>query len=351
VLTVTAQTAYPHRAPGARVRLAELAPFLARFGVDLDYRPTLSDSQYETVVEGNRTVSKLGPLVGSLVRTARRGDADSSDLVLVHRFRSLVSVPLLEFSQRTDVYDFDDAIFAGSGPGTGTFSGALKAEAGRWERYVAEARLVVAGNEYLASAARRRARRVEVVPSCMDPNRYRVRQHRETSPVTIGWIGSRSTTRFLEPVLPVLERLNRDRLRARLVVVGGGPLPVIPWLEQRPWSFDREASDLAAFDIGIMPLPDTPWTRGKCGYKVLQYFAAGVPAIASPVGVNCRLIGADRGQLAGSAAEWYTALLELSADAAARRQMGEAGRRLVETSYSYSRWAPELAAMLKSLSA
>src|SRR5205823_9768219 len=120
-------------------------------------------------------------------------------------------------------------------------------------------------------------------------------------------------------------------------------LPVSRWLVQRPWSLEREAADLAEFDVGIMPLPDTPWAKGKCGYKVLQYFAAGVPAVASPVGVSTRLVGDDRGKLAQSDRDWRAALAELASDGAARRQMGSAGRQLVEREYSYQRWTPELA--------
>lgn len=349
MLTVIAQTAYPHSAASARVRLAGFVPFLTELGIDLLYRPTLTDAQYAAVGHGQRTAAKLGALVGSMAPLARRPRADPASLLLVHRLRSLLPVPVLEFAPRIDVYDFDDAMFAGSGPGTAPGSRIIKAEARRWARYVATARLVVAGNEHLASAARGRARRVEVVPSCVDPSRYALREHHDRSAVTIGWVGSRTTSPFLEEVLPAFERLNRDRVRARLIVVGGGSLPSVCWLEQRPWSLARETTDLAEFDIGIAPLPDNPWTRGKCGYKVLQYFAAGVPVIASPVGVNAGLIGSDRGRLASSQGAWYAALRELAGDVAARRQMGEAGRQLVESEYSYQRWAPELAAMLRSL--
>jgi glycosyltransferase involved in cell wall biosynthesis len=348
VLVVVAQTAYPQRAASARVRLAGFAPFLGRLGVKLDYRPTLTDAQYAVVAEGRRAWPKVRPLAASMALAARRPAADPESLLLVHRLRSLLPVPGVEFSPRIDVYDFDDALFALSG-GTGLGTRVIKGEARRWARYVASAGLVIAGNDYLASAARKQARQVEVVPSCVDPGRYPVHEHRDGSAVTIGWVGSRTTSRYLDRVLPAIERLNRGELRARLLVVGGERLPGARWLEQRPWSLEREAADLAEFDMGVLPLPDNPWTRGKCGYKALQYLAAGIPVIASPVGVNARLVGADRGVLTGSEDGWYAALQQLSADAATRRQMGEAGRRFVETEYSYQRWAPELAAMLRSL--
>jgi glycosyltransferase involved in cell wall biosynthesis len=349
VVTVIAQTAYPASAASARVRLASFAPFLAEHGIRLDYRPTLSDAQYAVVARGRGTLPKLRPLFVSAALVARRPAADPADLLLVHRLRSLMPVPALEFSPRIDVYDFDDAMFVGSGPGTGLGSRLVKGEARRWARYVAAAQLVIAGNEYLASAASERAGRVEVVPSCVDPARYPHHDHGDRSPVTIGWVGSRTTSRYLGQVLPALERMNREGLRARLLVVGGGALPAARWLEQRPWSLEREAADLADFDIGILPLPDDPWTQGKCGYKALQYLAAGVPVIASPVGVNVRLVGKERGRLASSDTEWRGAFEELCGDPEARRQMGEEGRRFAEREYSYKRWAPELAAMIQSL--
>jgi glycosyltransferase involved in cell wall biosynthesis len=170
--------------------------------------------------------------------------------------------------------------------------------------------------------------------------------------VTIGWIGSRSTVDQLRTVLPSIERLNRDRLRARLVLVGAGTVGYeAEWLDQREWSLDSEGEDLASFDIGIMPMPDTEWTRGKCGYKLLQYFSAGLPVVASPVGVNTRMVGEgeERGLLAVSQDDWRSALERLIADHAARREMGAAARAFVEREYSYQRWAPELAALLADL--
>ncbi|MFL5864781.1 MAG: glycosyltransferase [Solirubrobacteraceae bacterium] len=348
--TVIAQTAYPLSAASARVRLAGFAPVLRQFGLEVDYRPALTDTQYAAIVGGNWPDQKLRSLAASMAAVARRDGVDPASPVLVHRLRSLIPVPLLEFSTRVDAYDFDDALFAGSGSGTPRGSRMIKGEARRWHRYVTMARLVVAGNAHLADAARRHASRVEVVPSCVDPPRYRLREHGDHSPVTIGWIGSPTTSGFLKPLLPVLERLNRDRLRARLLTVGAAPLPPHRWLEQRPWSLEREATDLADFDVGVMPLPDTTWTRGKCGYKVLQYFAAGIPVVASPVGVSARLVAPERGRLAASDSDWSVALGELAADTETRRQLGAAGRRLVEREYSYGRWAPELAQMLRSLS-
>jgi hypothetical protein len=167
--------------------------------------------------------------------------------------------------------------------------------------------------------------------------------------VTVGWIGSRTTAAYLEPILPVVAALNRDRLVARLVVVGGDTGIREEWIEHRGWRLEDEPAALASFDVGVMPLPDTDWARGKCGYKILQYFSAGVPAIASPVGVASELIADGRGMAASGAEEWRVALGRLIADADERRERGAAARAYVEREFSYQRWAPQLAELLRSL--
>ena len=157
--------------------------------------------------------------------------------------------------------------------------------------------------------------------------------HAARDSAVIGWIGSHTTVEYLQPVLPIVERLNARGCRARLVVVGADTGFRGDWIEHRPWSLDAQANDLADFDVGVMPLPDTPWTRGKSGYKLLQYFAAGVPAVASPVGLNAELLADGRGVRATTDAEWERALVELLSDAAGRRERGQNARRHVEDHY------------------
>ena len=135
----------------------------------------------------------------------------------------------------------------------------------------------------------------------------------------------------------------------KLLAVGAAQLPREHWIEQRAWTSRSEAQLLSRFDVGIMPLSDDPWARGKCGYKLLQYYAAGVPAVASPVGVNVALLERGGGIAAATSREWQAALTEFAHDPAARRDAGLAGRRLAEREYSYQHWAPELAALLRSL--
>ena len=348
-LRILGETAYPASVASARVRVAGFAPYLEPLDVRLAHRPALSDADYALLQSSASPARKARALARSTARAtaARR---PPHDLLLVHRLRLMAPLPGYDPPRRLDVYDLDDALYLGSTAAVNRRFAFAKQEARRCVACLRRARLVIAGNATLAGEARRRgAARVEIVPSCVAPEHQPLREHADGDVLTVGWIGSQSTSGYLDPVLPVLHRLNAGAPRFRLVVVGASLGRPAPWIEQRAWSLSTQAADLASFDIGIMPLRDSPWERGKCGYKLLQYFAAGVPAIASPVGVNRELVGAERGLLAESASDWERGLLELAADAGERRQRGAAARAFVQRDYSYARWAPELAGLLRSV--
>lgn len=215
------------------------------------------------------------------------------------------------------------------------------------------AHTVVAGNAYLADYARRAgAPRVEVIPTVIDLARYRAKDAASPSELfTIGWIGSPSTARYLRDIAPALAEVCRDG-RARVRLVGSGPieLPGVP-VEVIPWREDAEVDEIRRFDVGIMPLPDEPWARGKCGFKLIQYMACGLPVVASPVGVNAEIVEAETsGFLATTQREWVNALERLRAEPDLRQRMGEAGRRRVEARYCLGVTAPRVLALLRSVS-
>jgi glycosyltransferase involved in cell wall biosynthesis len=316
--------------------------------VHLSFRASLRDAEYQLLMSKAPVWLKARSVVSSGVRTVQR-DVPEGSVGLVHRLAAVTPLPGFDPPRTLDVYDFDDALYLGSISSANRMFRGLKREAARFASYARSARVVVAGNSLLASHARQWARSVEVVPSCVDPSRQPMREHGESAPITIGWIGSPSTTPYLRRLWPSVEALRRSGVDARVVTVGAASLPGEPWLEQRAWNLEREADDLASFDLGVMPLDDDEWARGKCGYKLLQYFAAGLPVVASPVGINSKLVGDERGHLAQSQTEWTNALSDLSRDTAARREAGRAAREYVERNFSYERWAPELANLLKAL--
>lgn len=200
-----------------------------------------------------------------------------------------------------------------------------------------KATVVVAGNEYLATRAREAgARRIEIIPTVVDSEHYQCGTTRSDGPPVVGWIGTPQTSSYLMPLLPVFEKLRKE-LGVRFVAVGSregefAGTPVETW----PWTAQTEVSSIQQFDIGIMPLDDSPWERGKCGYKLIQYMACGVPVVASSVGVNCEIVDHGKnGLLADGVMEWEQMLRDmLRREAPELRAMGAIGREKVEAWYS-----------------
>jgi glycosyltransferase involved in cell wall biosynthesis len=346
-LRIAAQTAYPPRAPSPRVRIDNWRPFIRSHGIELRYEPALSDAEYAVLTSTRSPSRKLLTLGRAAVRLALKTQTDG--VVLVHRLRFPAPLPAID-RRRLDVYDFDDAVFLGSTMAANRNFAWVKREAERSVAYMRAARLVIAGNSHLAAHAVGWSRRVEVVPSCVDTARVAPRDHTDAAVLTVGWLGSASTSEYLWAFMPVWTRFRTGHHKdARLLLVGADPSLRGPGVEHRTWSLEAELVALREIDIGVMPLPDNPWTRGKCGYKLLQYFSAGVPAIAAPVGMNANLLSSGAGLSATSPGEWLSRLRELASGSATRAEMGRAGRSLVEREYSYSTWAPRLAELLASL--
>lgn len=295
-----------------------------------------------------------GARPGTLIRNPGRVARAERDLralaasrptrLLLHREASPLSRGGLErrllLAASVSVYDFDDALYLDTG--SGPLYRRLAPKAAKATAALQVVDRVVAGNDTLAEWASARHRDVVVIPSCVDPSSYR----RKTdfvvgAPPRLGWIGSWSTERYLRGIADPLMHLH-ERLGARLVLIGSasGHLGRLEQMVDRvPWSPRAQHEGLAGFDVGLMPLPDDPYARGKCAYKLLQYLAAAVPSVASPVGVNRQVLEQSGIPAATTAVEWVdavTRLLELPEGD--RRALGDRGRRLVEEQYSFDAW-------------
>jgi glycosyltransferase involved in cell wall biosynthesis len=236
-----------------------------------------------------------------------------------------------------------------SGRQTGGHPASVLKGAARKVRWLAErAEQTIVGNEILAEHLAAYSEHITVVPSLVDPASYTVRAHEQSEVLTLGWIGSPTTAPYLAEVAPVLERFAKHSDRAvRLLVVGGSVAEIAGVrVEERAWSPQAEREALAEMDIGLMPLVDTPWTRGKCAYKALQYMAAGIPPVADDVGVSAATVG-SAGYAVSGAERWLEALQALAGDADLRARLGGAGRRRVEEEFSPRRWLPTMAAILR----
>jgi glycosyltransferase involved in cell wall biosynthesis len=261
-----------------------------------------------------------------------------ADVVIIQR-RMLApwELRLVRGTAKRLVFDFDDAIFIRN-----SYSriGPVSATRQRgFTRMVLAADLVVAGNDFLASraAVETGTDRVRVVPTCVDPSRYPLARHvRSGKGVRLAWIGSSRTLRGLERTTALWDEIGRScpGLALRIICDKGLSLTDLP-VELCPWSNATEAASLAGADIGISWLPDDSWSRGKCGLKILQYMAAGLPVVANPVGVQANLVRhCETGFLAETAEEWRDAITCLAADPELRQRMGREGRRVVETQFN-----------------
>jgi glycosyltransferase involved in cell wall biosynthesis len=214
---------------------------------------------------------------------------------------------------------------------------------------------VTAGNAGLAAYASRFNSSVALLPSVVDTDKFRpadpsLAAH-SGKPFTVGWIGSPSTPPYLQPLVEPLQQLAREQ-PVRLVVVSG-PAPAIAGAEviEQPWSLEQEVPLILQFYVGVMPLPDTPWTRGKCAYKLIQCMACGIPVLASPVGANVDAVPPVCGLLADSSQQWLSAFRKLAADPALRERLGAAARQWVEQHYSLRSALPVLTGVIQRAAA
>jgi glycosyltransferase involved in cell wall biosynthesis len=248
------------------------------------------------------------------------------------------------------IYDFDDAIFHQYEMNPNPAVRALVGK--KFEPLLRAGDLAICGNAYLNDYASRFCKRSAIVPTVLDTDVYLPAPTRPAGgPVTIGWIGSPSTWGYVRPILPVLEELIR-RFGVRVRVIGAGPQAgaAAPGFEFLDWSQQDEIAMIQGMDIGIMPLPDEPWARGKCGYKLIQYMACGLPAVASPVGVNREIVEHEvSGFHASNPEQWFGALAQLIESPLTRAEMGVAGRERAVRDYSRQAHGRRLAALIREV--
>ncbi len=279
-------------------------------------------------------------------RLVRR--AGDYDRILMHRIPvSAWARPFLARHRDRLVYDFDDALYDAEPAGL-VFLAAWRARFLRrsLERAVGVAGVVMTSNRANAEWARARGAATCIVPTSVDTDRIRPQPRAKRDRLVIGWMGTPSTSRYLLEVEDLLAEAIEGRAIVRLVGVPRSPFRRLQ-AEVRPWSLESESNDLAGFDIGIMPMPDTAWTRGKAAFKALQYGAASLPAVVSWTPTNEEILGPGGGAiLCRSRQEWKEALGRLLADEKLRVEMGERGRAHVAAHYSVAVNASTLARVL-----
>ena len=307
----------------SRYRVVQYLPFLERLGAEC------------TVVE----------LPSGLIERFRLWVSCQNYSAVVLQKRLLSAWDLFWLSRYCNklCYDFDDAVML---PDSGKASDSSKTRQKKFSGIVNKADLVVAGNQYLAERARNAgSNNVSVVNTPIDLQRYRVAPElRGGDSVTIGWIGSRATLGYLETVRPALEWLGKKYPNVRLKLISDEFLEFADLnVDCIPWSYEEEIEQLNSIDIGIMPLTDDPWSRGKCGFKLLQYMGVGIPTVCHPVGLNKEIvIDQSTGLCATTGQEWMVALQTLVEDKSMRERFGRKGRERVSALFGVERNAAAL---------
>jgi len=334
--------------PSQRFRLEQWDPLLRARGVEIDYCP-FADEELNHVLhqQGNAwaKIKLIGRAMQRRAETIRR--VRDYDAVYLMREAAVLGPPLFERWIHSAgvpmIFDFDDAVFVPYVSPSNGYLSYLKFP-GKTRTICQLATHVMAGNPYLAEYAGQVNSQVTVIPTTIDTEKYRAEKRRgENDPPIIGWSGSFSTVQHLDTLRTVLHRLaERERFRLRVIGTPQYDLPDVD-VESLPWRSATELDDLGVMDIGVMPLPDDQWSKGKCGLKALQYMALGIPTICSPVGVNSEIIqDGENGFLAATEEEWVEKLSLLLRSPELRQRLGEAGRATVEQKYSALAQAPRV---------
>jgi glycosyltransferase involved in cell wall biosynthesis len=335
-------------AASSRFRIGQHVAPLAALGITVRDRPPRV-SKYAAVPPSWQRMGPVAPAALSTVKLASRLPAVArswaADLTWLEREILPGRRTLEPLLHRPLLFDVDDAIWL--------FSDAQR-DAVAWT--ARRAACVVAGNDYLAEWFEGAGATVARVWTAIDTDRFRPRPcpppAQDDGGFVVGWTGSRSALRYLAALAEPLRRFLDAEPRATLLVVCDAE----PWLPGVPasrirferWSEDREASLVQAMDVGLAPLPDSPWARGKCGFKMLQYMASGLPVVAAPVGMNAQLLDlAEVGLAAADDAGWFDALRALREDPALRGRLGDSGRALALAQFSIPVISRQLAEVMR----
>jgi glycosyltransferase involved in cell wall biosynthesis len=330
-----------HVYPSERFRIELYENYLREQGVDFDIAHFWDYKAWNVLYTNGMFFQKVSALMKGLFRrTATLFTVSRYDYIFIMREVSPAGPPLFEWLiakifQKKIIYDFDDAIWIPHRSDhnnyalTFKFLGKVKSIC-RWSYKIS------CGNQYLCNYAKQFNKNVVYNPTCVDTEQHHnITTNHDVKKITIGWTGSFSTLRYLEPMVPVLSRLQEKYDFDIKVICNKRPSFHIRNLIYVEWTEQNEVTELAGCQIGLMPLIKDEWTEGKCGFKLIQYLALGIPAVSSPVGVNKTIVDHNlNGFLCETDQQWYDAIETLILDASLRKRMGESGRKKIIDKYS-----------------
>jgi glycosyltransferase involved in cell wall biosynthesis len=336
---------YPLKeSPSQRFRFEQYLGILEREGHSYHVHSFLNDNNWRQFSAPGRLLPKILVLLKGLARrTLVLFAIHNYQMIFVHREIAPIGPPVFEWLiskvlQKKIIYDFDDALWL-----TDRQNESLLLRLMKWRTKVSAicrwSYKVSCGNEFLCDYARQFNQQVVCNPTTIDTDSLHNRQHvrdKTNGFLTVGWTGSHSTLKYLEPLEPILLKIENAFPSVRFIVIADQePSLHLQRLIFKPWRIDTEIDDLSQVDIGIMPLPDDEWSKGKCAFKALQYMALEIPTIASRVGANTSVIDHGvNGFLASTPADWEGHLTRLIEDQNLRISIGRKGRERVVDRYS-----------------
>lgn len=348
---------YPTEGQSNRFRVEQYLPYLEKKGIAYSLHPFWGSNAYKILFERGRYFKKIYYFIkGSMNRKKDLIDLSMYDLVFIHREAYPIGRAFLEkvvFNKKPIIFDFDDAIFLPTYSSANSMVRLFK-RPGKIAGILKMSNAVIVGNNYLKEYALRYNKNVIVIPTPIDTDKYFPAKGspKDNNKIIIGWIGSYTNNQYLGMVRNVLMALMhkyKASIEIRLIGCKNNFLNV-PGIIYRNWSLATEISDLQSFDIGIMPIWDDNWTRGKCAFKIVQYMSVGASVVASPVGLNKEIINDGvNGFLAADEKEWFHKLSLLIEDAQMRRKFSLEGISTIEKEYSLKMMAPKFIEILENV--
>ena len=333
---------YPKgEAPSQRFRFEQYLDFFKEQGYTIEFHSFLSDKTWKALYKEGSFFAKAFGMMGSFWRRfLLMFKLRSADFIFIHREASMIGPPIFEWIiakllRKKFIYDFDDAIWLPNYSDSNARFQRLKAY-GKVKRIMKWAHIVSAGNQHLLEFAKQYNPNVRIIPTTIDlENVHNVATDQYVSIPIIGWTGTHTTMNYLDELVPILRDLEGTHNFVFRVISNQAPSFELKSLEFIKWNKETEIEDLAKINIGVMPLTDTIWAKGKCGFKGLQYMALKIPSVMSPVGVNTSIVeDGKNGFLCDSPEEWKQILINLLESEALRIEIGKAGFQTVKASYS-----------------
>ena len=331
----------PYSSEGAsnRYRVEQYLPYLKDNGFEYSVRPFVSSEFYRIIYKKGHMLKKIYYFYKGLIkRMADVFDAAQYDIIFIHREACPLGPPFFEWAMhrlnKPIIFDFDDAIFLRNFNPANSIYRYLKFPS-KTNAIIRMSSAVIAANTFLKEYAQKFNSNVYIIPTSIDTKKFCV-SRKNSDELVIGWVGSPTAAPYLKIIFGAMQKLSSS-YNFILRIVGAEKEISIPGvkIENIEWQLNREIQDFQNIDIGIYPLHDIMWTKGKAAFKAIQYMSVGIPVVASPVGMTKELIKeGENGFLAGSEAEWVDKIARLIESPDLRRQIGLAGKRTVEEKYS-----------------